>query len=73
MVTRESFVGVAWRLVPYWINQVRAAGALGLLAGAGAGCCWCCFCCHLGVVAAISHLLFMPMLLLLPALVAAAS
>lgn len=24
MVTRESFVSIAWRLVPYWLNQVGA-------------------------------------------------
>lgn len=24
VVTRESFVSIAWRLVPYWLNQVGA-------------------------------------------------
>ena len=24
VVTRESFVSIAWRLVPYWMNQVGA-------------------------------------------------
>ena len=30
VVTRESFVSIAWRLVPYWLNQVGAGPYLSL-------------------------------------------
>lgn len=38
VVTRESFISIAWRLVPYWMNQVRYSPCGGT-ARCGPTCC----------------------------------